>query len=111
MNWSVFFVSIHPKHIILPVGQYMENQSYANSSEPPGPVQFFVREQAHDDIHPDCHIGMQWMESHTHAVWVENWIGEQVVKIYQHGAYHHPIRFCPVSSFEKECQQKGCQEM
>lgn len=74
--------------VVLPVGQHVERQSHAYGTQPPGPAQTFVGEDAHQRIEGYAPILMQQVKADAATVGVENRICQQVVQIHRHRRNH-----------------------
>ena len=105
------FMSLHPQRIVLPVGEHVKHESYTDGTQPPGPVQALVGEQAENGIDGDGIVGMKGMEADTHAVRVEERVSQQVVSINNHRAEHDEIGLPPTVLSETHGQQQGSYEM
>lgn len=96
-------MSVRPPHVVLPIGEHVEEQPDGNSPAPPRQVTVTpIGQTAHEGVEHNGGIGMEGMEADAHAVGGEDGRGQQVVEIDEHGGEHDEIGFAALAVGEKQ---------
>ena len=105
--------SVRPPHVVLPIGEHMEEQPDGHCPAPPRQVTVAsVGQAAHEGVENDGGIGMEGMKADAHAVGGEDGCGQQVVEIDEHGGEHDEIGFAALAVGEKQqCKEQRGDEM
>lgn len=96
-------VSVRPPHVVLPIGEHVEEQTDGYCPAPPRQITVATVGQAtQQGVEGDGGIGMEGMKADAHAVGGEDGRGQQVVEIDQHGGEHDEIGFATLAVGEKQ---------
>lgn len=96
-------VSVRPPHVVLPIGEHVEEQPDGYSPAPPRQITVTpIGQTAHEGVEHNGGIGMEGMKADAHAVGGEDGRGQQVVEIDQHGGEHDEIGFATLAVGEKQ---------
>lgn len=95
--------SVRPPHVVLPIGEHVEEQPDGHSPAPPRQITVATVGQAtQQGVEGDGGIGMEGMKADAHAVGGEDGRGQQVVEINEHGSKHDEIGFAALAVGEKQ---------
>jgi len=96
-------VSVRPPHVVLPIGEHVEEQTDGYCPAPPRQVTVTpIGQAAHEGVEHNGGIGMEGMKADAHAVGGEDGRGQQVVEIDEHGGEHDEIGFATLAVGEKQ---------
>lgn len=96
-------VSVRPPHVVLPIGEHVEEQTDGYCPAPPRQVTVTpIGQTAHEGVEHNGGIGMEGMKADAHAVGGEDGRGQQVVEIDEHGGEHDEIGFATLAVGEKQ---------
>lgn len=96
-------VSVRPPHVVLPIGEHVEEQTNGYCPAPPRQVTVTpIGQAAHEGVEHNGGIGMEGMKADAHAVGGEDGRGQQVVEIDEHGGKHDEIGFAALAVGEKQ---------
>ena len=96
-------VSVRPPHVVLPIGEHVEEQPDGYCPAPPRQITVTpIGQTAHEGVEHNGGIGMEGMKSDAHAVGGEDGRGQQVVEIDEHGGEHDEIGFATLAVGEKQ---------
>ena len=94
---------MRPPHVVLPIGEHVEEQPDGYSPAPPRQVTVTpIGQTAHEGVEHNGGIGMEGMKADAHAVGGEDGRGQQVVEIDEHGGEHDEIGFATLAVGEKQ---------
>ena len=95
--------SVRPAHVVLPIGEHVEEQPDGHCPAPPRQVTVTpIGQAAHEGVEHNGGIGMEGMKADAHAVGGEDGRGQQVVEIDEHGSEHDEIGFATLAVGEKQ---------
>lgn len=95
--------SVRPPHVVLPIGEHVEEQTDGYCPAPPRQVTVApIGQTAHQGVEHNGGIGMEGMKADAHAVGGEDGRGQQVVEIDEHGGEHDEIGFAALAVGEKQ---------
>ena len=95
--------SVRPPHVVLPIGEHVEEQPDGHCPAPPRQITMATVGQAtQQGVEGDGGIGMEGMKTDAHAVGGEDGRGQQVVEIDEHGGEHDEIGFAALAVGEKQ---------
>ena len=95
--------SVRPPHVVLPIGEHVEEQPDGYCPAPPRQITVTpIGQTAHEGVEHNGGIGMEGMKSDAHAVGGEDGRGQQVVEIDEHGGEHDEIGFAALAVGEKQ---------